>query len=84
MSRSTGIGSTTGHRTYFARMTAAKSWAAITNGLPDGQAVTAVRADPVRPGLLYVGNETSVFVSFDDGDNWQPLRQNFQRPGRAT
>ena len=53
-----------------------KSWAAITNGLPDGQAVTAVRADPVRPGLLYVGNETSVFVSFDDGDNWQALRQN--------
>jgi hypothetical protein len=30
----------------------------------------------VRPGLLYAGNETGVFVSFDDGDDWQPLQQN--------
>ena len=45
-------------------------------GLPAGQMVSAVRSDPVRPGLLYAGTETSVFVSFDDGDNWQPLRQN--------
>ena len=35
-----------------------------------------MRSDPVRRGLLYAGNETSVFVSFDDGDSWQPLRQN--------
>ncbi|HEY6048238.1 MAG TPA: hypothetical protein VIV07_04235, partial [Sphingomicrobium sp.] len=53
-----------------------KSWTEVTRGLPAGQAVTAVRADPVRPGLLYAGNETGVFVSFDDGDNWQPLQQN--------
>jgi photosystem II stability/assembly factor-like uncharacterized protein len=53
-----------------------RSWQAITNGLPADQAVTAVRVDPLRPGLLYAGNETSAFVSFDDGDNWQPLRQN--------
>ncbi len=53
-----------------------KSWSEITRGLPDGQVVTAVRADPVRSGLLYAGNETGVFVSFDDGDDWQPLQQN--------
>lgn len=53
-----------------------KSWTEITRGLPEGQIVSSVRADPVRPGLLYAGNETAVFVSFDDGDNWQPLRQN--------
>jgi photosystem II stability/assembly factor-like uncharacterized protein len=52
-----------------------KSWTEIARGLPDGQIVSAVRADPVRPGLLYAGNETGVFVSFDDGDNWQPLKQ---------
>jgi photosystem II stability/assembly factor-like uncharacterized protein len=53
-----------------------KSWVEVTRGLPDGQIVSSVRADPVRPGLLYAGDETGVFVSFDDGDNWQPLRQN--------
>ena len=53
-----------------------KSWTEITRGLPKDQVVTAVRADPVRPGLLYAGNESGVFVSFDDGDNWQPLQQN--------
>jgi hypothetical protein len=53
-----------------------KSWTEVTRGLPADQVVTAVRSDPERPGLLYAGNETGVFVSFDDGDNWQPLQQN--------
>ena len=53
-----------------------KSWTQVTRGLPTGQVVTAVRSDPVRQGLLYAGNETGVFVSFDDGDDWQPLQQN--------
>jgi hypothetical protein len=53
-----------------------KTWTQITNGLPAGQVVTAIRADPVRPGLLYAGNETGVFVSFDDGNSWRPLQQN--------
>jgi photosystem II stability/assembly factor-like uncharacterized protein len=49
-----------------------KSWTAITAGL-DG-VVNVVRADPRRRGLLYAGTEKAVFVSFDDGDHWQPLR----------
>jgi len=53
-----------------------RSWTEIDRGLPTDQIVSVVRADPVRPGLLYAGTETSVFVSFDDGDHWQPLRQN--------
>ena len=53
-----------------------KSWTEISRGLPPGQVVTAVRSDPVRAGLLYAGNETGVLVSFDDGNNWQPLQQN--------
>ncbi|HWI88045.1 MAG TPA: hypothetical protein VNS11_02220 [Sphingomicrobium sp.] len=53
-----------------------RSWQPITAGLPSDQLVSVVRADPARPGLLYAGNETSVFVSFDDGGSWQPLRQN--------
>jgi hypothetical protein len=35
-----------------------------------------IREDPVRRGLLYAGTEGGVFVSFDDGANWQPLRRN--------
>jgi photosystem II stability/assembly factor-like uncharacterized protein len=53
-----------------------KSWQKITNGLPDDAPVDTVRADPVRKGLLFAGTETSVWVSFDDGDNWQSLQLN--------
>jgi uncharacterized protein (DUF2164 family) len=35
-----------------------------------------VREDPNRRGLLYAGTETGMYVSFDDGDNWQPLQLN--------
>ena len=35
-----------------------------------------VREDPVRPGLLYVGTENGIYVSYDDGANWQPLQMN--------
>ena len=53
-----------------------KSWAAITQGIPAGSYVNVVREDPERRGLLYAGTETGVFVSFDDGDHWQPLQLN--------
>jgi photosystem II stability/assembly factor-like uncharacterized protein len=53
-----------------------KSWTEITNGLPDNAPVNVVREDPVRKGLLYAGTETSVYVSFNDGDSWQPLQLN--------
>jgi photosystem II stability/assembly factor-like uncharacterized protein len=52
-----------------------KTWKEIVNGLPD-QPVNTVREDPVRKGLLYAGTELAVYVSFDDGDHWQPLKQN--------
>ncbi len=52
-----------------------KTWKEIVAGLPAGP-VNTVREDPVRKGLLFAGTELAVFVSFDDGDHWQPLRQN--------
>ncbi len=52
-----------------------RTWKEIVNGLPDGP-VNTVREDPVRKGLLYAGTELAVFVSFNDGDDWQPLRLN--------
>jgi len=57
-----------------------KTWTAIVNGLPRGETsgswVNIVREDPHQKGLLYCGTETTVYVSFDDGDHWQSLRQN--------
>jgi photosystem II stability/assembly factor-like uncharacterized protein len=53
-----------------------KTWTEIVNGIPDGAPVDAVREDPKRRGLLFAGTERQVFVSFDDGGNWQSLRLN--------
>ena len=53
-----------------------RTWVQITNGLPKEGGpnfVNVVREDPVRPGLLFAGTERSLYVSFDDGDHWQPL-----------
>jgi photosystem II stability/assembly factor-like uncharacterized protein len=53
------------------------SWQAIVNGLPSGggpNSVNVVREDPARRGLLYAGTERGMFVSFDDGESWQPLQ----------
>ena len=52
------------------------TWKPISNGIPAGSFVNAVREDPVRSGLLYAGTERGVYVSFDDGANWQPLQLN--------
>lgn len=53
-----------------------KTWTKITKGIPDGTFVRAVREDPKRRGLLYAGTETGVYVSFNDGADWRPLRLN--------
>jgi photosystem II stability/assembly factor-like uncharacterized protein len=53
-----------------------KSWTKITAGLPDNSYVHAVREDPKRKGLLFAGTENGIFVSFDDGAHWQPLKLN--------
>jgi len=53
-----------------------KSWSTTVNGIPDGAYVHAVREDPKKRGLLYAGTELGVFVSFNDGAHWQPLKLN--------
>src|SRR6266511_1960504 len=52
------------------------SWTRITSGIPDNVFVRAVREDPRRRGLLYAGTETGVYLSYDDGANWHPLKGN--------
>jgi len=55
---------------------AGKTWSSLTNGIPDGAYVHAVRMDPKRKGMLYAGTEGGVYFSFDDGAHWQPLQLN--------
>jgi photosystem II stability/assembly factor-like uncharacterized protein len=60
----------------FATHDSGKTWTEVTNGIPAGQIVNAVREDPERKGLLFAGAEKGVYVSFDDGANWESLRLN--------
>jgi photosystem II stability/assembly factor-like uncharacterized protein len=53
-----------------------KTWEKIVTGLPAGVYVHSVREDPQRRGLLFAGTERGAFLSFDDGDHWQPLQLN--------
>jgi photosystem II stability/assembly factor-like uncharacterized protein len=53
-----------------------KTWKKIVKGIPENVFVHAVREDPNRKGLLYAGTERGVYVSFDDGENWQSLQLN--------
>ncbi|MDE2679421.1 MAG: hypothetical protein OXI76_16100 [Gemmatimonadota bacterium] len=55
------------------------TWTRITtgeNGVPGNHPVRVVREDPDREGLLYLGTEFGMFVSFDDGGSWQPFQLN--------
>jgi photosystem II stability/assembly factor-like uncharacterized protein len=60
----------------FATHNGGKTWTEIANGIPGGQIVNAVREDPERKGLLFAGGEKGVYISFDDGANWESLRLN--------
>ncbi|MDZ7632167.1 MAG: hypothetical protein U5K74_12695 [Gemmatimonadaceae bacterium] len=57
-----------------------RTWTRIVAGLPadepSGSFARVVRPDPVKPGLLFAGTESSVYVSFNDGDSWQSLTLN--------
>jgi len=53
-----------------------KTWKSITNGLPRDNLSYAkiIIEDPVRRGLLYLGTENAIYVSFDAGEQWQSLQ----------
>ncbi|HXZ20535.1 MAG TPA: hypothetical protein VEG63_11335 [Candidatus Acidoferrales bacterium] len=53
-----------------------RTWQHVTRGIPEGSFLNCIREDPGRKGLLYACTETGVYVSFDDGDNWQSLQLN--------
>jgi photosystem II stability/assembly factor-like uncharacterized protein len=53
-----------------------KSWQKIVNGFPEHEMVRVVREDPKRKDLLYAGTDSTVYVSWDRGEHWQPLSLN--------
>ena len=53
-----------------------KTWKQITNGIGAEDFTRALRADPKRKGLLYAGTERGMYISFDDGTNWNKFQLN--------
>ncbi|MBI3504197.1 MAG: glycoside hydrolase, partial [Proteobacteria bacterium] len=51
-----------------------KTWTEIDNGIAAGAVANTIREDSKQKGLLYAGTDVQVWVSFDDGDHWQSLR----------
>ncbi len=52
------------------------SWARIDKGIAPDDFTRVIRCDPERPGLLYAGTETGVYISFDDGASWRRFQLN--------
>jgi photosystem II stability/assembly factor-like uncharacterized protein len=53
-----------------------QTWTKIASGIPDHEFTRVIREDPQRRGLLYVGTETGLYVSLDDGGQWRRLGGN--------
>ncbi|MGW9684754.1 VPS10 domain-containing protein [Flagellimonas sp. 2504JD1-5] len=53
-----------------------KTWAKITNGIHNEHFTRVLREDPKRRGLLYAGTETGMYISFNDGRDWQKFQLN--------
>ena len=57
-----------------------QTWTKIVDGLPtdqpSGSFARVIRGDTKRAGLVFAGTESSVYVSFDNGDHWQSLMLN--------
>ena len=60
----------------FKSTNAGKSWKSIASDLPERHLSWRIVQDHVKPGLLFVGTETGVYYSLDDGDNWVKLKMN--------
>jgi len=53
-----------------------KTWTKITNGIASEHFTRVLREDPIQKGLLYAGTETGMYISFNDGKNWNPFQLN--------
>ena len=51
-----------------------RTWTKVVRGLPADDFARVIREDKKRKGLLFLGTEKGIYVSFDDGAQWQSLR----------
>ncbi len=58
-----------------------RTWDVIATGLPSDEHVYVVRTDNVKRGLLFAGTNRCVYVSFNDGENWEPLNAGAENSG---
>ena len=65
------------YRPYLFKTTdGGRSWESLVGDFPEDEITRVLRADPVAPGLLFVGTETGIFATMDEGATWQRV------PGR--
>jgi photosystem II stability/assembly factor-like uncharacterized protein len=53
-----------------------RTWVRTVDGLGPTDYVHVVREDPSQRGLLYAGTQHGVYISYNDGDRWEPLSLN--------
>ncbi len=55
-----------------------KTWKSISSDIPKSVFSYChwVHEDPVRKGMLFLGTENAIYISFNDGKNWLPLQNN--------
>ncbi len=53
-----------------------KTWTKITDGIENKHFTRVIRADAKRPGMLFAGTESGLYVSFDDGALWESFQRN--------
>ena len=53
-----------------------QTWRKIVNGIDRQHFTRVIRADQKQQGMLYVGTETGMYYSTDNGASWRPLQLN--------
>lgn len=61
---------------FYKSSNSGQSWAKINQGIPLGAFTRTIREDTDRPGLLFAGTETGLYISYDGGMLWQPFQLN--------
>ena len=54
-----------------------KVWKNISNGIKDIDFTRVIREDPINEGMLYLGTQNGLYISWNDGDDWSKLNLNF-------
>ena len=58
-----------------------RNWTRIDAGIPRSvlSYTSAIKEDPVRKGLLYAGTANAIYISYNDGADWESLQANLPR-----